>query len=854
MTAAVASRGNLAILLVAALLSMTPARAEPPRAKPQAAPGAASQAAEPENLALGKTYTLWPRPNYRHCTDPGDAVQLTDGKTTTAYFWTQTGTVGWQSAPYVVITVDLGRVEPIGGAAMTTAAGRAGVTWPAAVVILTSDDGKSYRKAGDLVALDRKRAGPWPEGYAIRRLLTTELATRGRFVQLVIIPPAGGPYIFTDEIEVFRGPDELLTREPPGELVGSPADLFVHWRTRSAVEQRFDADAAGVERAIRAAGLAAPAEKELLDRLAAARAKLDPDAIEVDASFRAELPLNAAHAGLFAVQAALWEAMGRPTFSACAAATWDPLDPTAPPPTERDGSIEVHAMLGEHRAAAVNLYNAGKRPLDVAVLIWGLPGSPAPEKLVTVHEVAWTDTGRGVPVAAALPWAWINPGGWTVRVLPGLVRQVWFTFHVADLPPGDHKGRVVLIADGGPPQSVPLRLRVYPFAFPEQTTLLVGGWDYSNGGGRYGITPENRRAFLNHLQQRHVNGPWASSSVMMQFRFTAGEPPRVELDTREFDGWIADWPDARAYCVFLALGDHSGAAAARSVAARFGGVEPGTPEFDRRVGAWISAWVAHLKTKNVAPGRLHLLVHDEPHEGTDLGVFLAVARAIRAAEPEVVIWEDPTYREPWKAPAELFDACDVLCPNRPMWLAGGKPFADFYLAQRQRGKTLHFYSCSGPARLLDPYAYYRLQAWEAWRHGGHGSFGSFFWAFGDNSGASSWNEYLAKAGPYTPLFLDPASVTAGKQMEAVRESAQDFETLVMLREAIARAKAAGRNDATVAEAESLLERAAAEVLEADGASAVHWHEAKDRGVADRVRVEVLEAMVRLNETAAPPAP
>ena len=35
-----------------------------------------------------------------------------------------------------------------------------------------------------------------------------------------------------------------------------------------------------------------------------------------------------------------------------------------------------------------------------------------------------------------------------------------------------------------------------------------------------------------------------------------------------------------------------------------------------------------------------------------------------------------------------------------------------------------------------------------------GGQGSFYWAFGDNSGASSWNEYFAKAGPFTPLFLD----------------------------------------------------------------------------------------------------
>jgi len=221
---------------------------------------------------------------------------------------------------------------------------------------------------------------------------------------------------------------------------------------------------------------------------------------------------------------------------------------------------------------------------------------------------------------------------------------------------------------------------------------------------------------------------------------------------------------------------------------------------------------------------------------------LAWARAIQAAEPDVIVWEDPTYRNPTAAPAELFDACDVLCPNRPMWLERGERFAQFYRQQQANGRTLQFYSCSGPTKLLDPYSYYRLQAWHCWDVGGTGS---FFWAFGDNSGASSWNEYFAKAGPYTPLFLDDTSVTAGKHMEAVRESVEDYEYFVMLRQAVQRAKKAGRADAALARAEDLLDKGAREVLEANGADQLRWHERKDRTVADRMRVRILEALAAL---------
>ena len=99
------------------------------------------------------------------------------------------------------------------------------------------------------------------------------------------------------------------------------------------------------------------------------------------------------------------------------------------------GRIEVHTMRGEYRAAAVNLVNTSAAPIEVRVHFDGLPDSPTPP-YVAVHEVPWTDTVEGRPVAAALPLARREGSAWRVTVLPGLVRQVWLTFHVrADCRP-----------------------------------------------------------------------------------------------------------------------------------------------------------------------------------------------------------------------------------------------------------------------------------------------------------------------------------------------------------------------------------------------------------------------------------
>jgi hypothetical protein len=797
--------------------------------------GIAAEPAASRNLASGKRCALFPAPNYHLCTDADDPVQLTDGKTTRDYFWTQRGTVGWQSIGYATVTVDLGRVEPIGGASLTTAAGVAGVTWPAAVHVLVSDDGQAYYDAGDLVSLDLRRHGPWPKGYAIRRLVTDELKACGRYVQFVLIPLPGGPYTFTDEIEVYRGPDELLQTKSSRPAPTTAQRIYAEGRLQRALGRRWDLDGAAVESSLRQAKLEEAARMQLLGRLAAVRAG-EPDAITSTPAFRATLPLGPRHAELFRVQAELWKALRRPPLTAWAAVPWDPLDLAALPPERPSTGIEVHTMRGEYRAAALNLANSTGQPLSVRVRFQGLPQSPAPG-YVKVCEVVWTDTSQGTPVAAALPEAHGDGQSWTVTVLPGLVQQVWLTFHATGVEAGRYTGKVTCQAGDLPPCEVPIALRVWPVDFPSQTTLWLGGWDYTDADGTYGVTPQNRAAFLAHVQSRFVNAPWASAGVMMSVEFDKQDPRQIRLDTRRFDEWLARWPQARAYLVFLAVGNYSGAAQSS-----WGGAKLGSPEFQQRVGTWISAWVRHLRSKDITPDRLALLIHDEPHAGTDIGPLLAWARAIRAAEPQVRIWEDPTYDNPAAAPAKLFESCDILCPNRPMWLERGAAFARFYREQQARGRTLHFYSCSGPAKLLDPYSYHRLQAWQAWDVGGTAS---FFWALGDNSGASSWNEYFATAGPYTPLFLDDTTVTAGKHMEALRESAEDYEYLVLLRQAVAQAKSAGRADAAVTQAETLLKSAAAEVLSANGVQRLQWHEPKDRALADRQRVRILESLTTL---------
>jgi hypothetical protein len=193
----------------------------------------------------------------------------------------------------------------------------------------------------------------------------------------------------------------------------------------------------------------------------------------------------------------------------------------------------------------------------------------------------------------------------------------------------------------------------------------------------------------------------------------------------------------------------------------------------------------------------------------------------------------------------MAEACDVLVPNRGHWLTRDEAFRERFRTLHKKGKRLGFYSCDGPARCFDPFSYYLVQAWHAF---GEGGTWMGFWAFSDNAGTSCWNEYVAPGnGPYCPLYLDAESVTPAKYMEAIGEGIQDYEYLVMLRERVAAAKRAGKASDAVARAERLLGGAVGRVLAGENGTNYRWDEAKDRGVADRVRREVLEALVALPE-------
>lgn len=797
-------------------------------ARPGKAVAADTRAKTRRNLAFGKEYKM-SEPNYSYCTDPGDTTQLTDGVYTKGYFWTQKTSVGWVGRTAICISIDLDRVEPIAGLSFSTAAGVAGVEWPADLLVLVSDDGRNWFEVGDLVRLSAQHSPP--EGkYANHVFRTDALETHGRFVQIAAKP--SGNCLFVDEIEVFRGDDALLDKPREGRWVVGTQLLMAPGGFDDLIKAQLSRDLTAAIGNLSAPALSARDRTALSKRARELASEIDNMPSISPDGFRAVLPMTDLEREIFRFQAAVWRSQAKPLLRVWKTHRWDPLAPSQEP---RDGvpppALDARMMNNEYRADVINLTNARDGDKQIRLRIEGLPGGTNPG-YVAVHDVLAVGTRHFVAVSAALPPAERDGDEYVITVPAGMTRQVWFTFNPRDVKPGSYLGRVAIMdgSDNGDRLSAPVRLRVFPLRFPDKRTLLLGGWSYTDRERIYGVTPQNRDPLIAHLQEHCVNAPWASSSAMPSGGFDAQGNLVQEPNTRIFDIWVRRWHGAQRYMVFSNVRDS------------FAGSKIGTPLFEKKVASWICFWARHLRDLGLEPGQLALLLVDEPGRKEQYDIITAWAKAIKKAEPEVILWEDPQVRED-ETCLEMLSCVDVLVPYRRQWLERGDWHQALYLKQKGQGRELGFYSADGPARSFDPFSYYLVQHWHCFQIGGRWS---GFWAFGDTGKVSVWNEYVARGhGPYCPVYLDDTSVTSAKYMEAIREGVQDYEYLVMLRDRIAELEKAGHSTAALTRAMALLDGACDRVLKGEGGANYLWDEEKDRGIADIVRTEILEALTAL---------
>jgi hypothetical protein len=797
-------------------------------------PASCAYAQSSVNIALGKTVTFNKSPNYKLCTDPNDKIQLTDGKYSsegnlqeaenTTALWVQKGTVGWQYVKPVIITIDLGSVQPIAGASYSTAAGSAGVAWPAAIYITTSEDNKTWHYAGDLTSLSQRNGTPPADGYANFHYATHDLQTKGRYISFIVVQ---APFAFVDEIEVYQGNNAWLTKPAAGREISSMDNLVKENAITSRAQHRMNEDIAGVLEEIDKSSLSPGVKSTFtarLDKDAAATAQMEP----LPEDFKTILPLNDIHRDILAVRGELLAAEGQKPLAVWHQHRYAWLSLLAKPDTQNQPQLDFSMLRNQFRSDDLLLTNASGKSQAVTLQLKH-PPRDLQNGWLQVYSVAWTDTAQGTPVADALLPMEPQNGIYLIDVPAGMTRKVWFTVDSSKVPAGSYKSTFV-VSGAGQQINVPVSLNISKVAM-NTPRMSLGMWDYTNGKGLYGINPQNRKAAIDMMRSHFVDTPWASSGALPRpdaADFDAQGNVKTKLDFSNFDQWVALWPGARHYFVFANVPDV------------FAGAKINTPEFNLRVGSWAKVLSAHMKELNLQPKQLGILLVDEPHSDTQDTIIAAWAKAINATAPELTLFQDPTWPRPDQAKIQdAITQADILCANFPTYKNGGATVQKYFEDLRAQGKDLWFYQCSGPVRLYDPQGYYRHQAWQAFANG---ATGQGFWAFGDTSGVpTSWNEYTFATARvnFAPAFLDKDTVYNSIHWDAVREGIEDNEELAMLNDAIRTSS----NAAWKQQARQVLNDAVQAVTQSWN-PAYNWKQDKNPGLADAQLQKVQDMLIR----------
>ena len=731
----------------------------------------AAARSQPVNIALGKTVTFSDAPNYSLSNDPDDIRQLTDGqysRKTDGAIWFEKSTVGWSKVSPLIITIDLGSVQPISGVSYSTAAGQSDVAWPRAIFLAVSDDNKNWRSVGELVQLSHKNGLPPENGYANFRFTTNDLQTKGRYVALGAVHL---PYAFVDEIEVYKGDDAWLERPTTDRSFTDLKDWVQSSMVPALAYRRVQADADYVRVALEKARLSRGQRSTLAARLKntlAAAQKMDT----VPPGFKTILPLSEPHRDILAIHGELLAAKGFAPLTLWKQHRYQWLPLLAEPQKQRAPQLNISMLRNQFRADAFLLTNAGSTPLTATLQLKNAPRR-AQNGWLQVLATQWTDTTQNVPVADALMPLEARDGIYSITIPAGMTRKVWLTVDSSKLPAGAYKSTFEVHANGRK-STVPFALNVSSVAM-KKPRLQVWVWDYLTGGsGMNSITASNRAAMQKLMRSHYVDTTWASRNILpipVAADFDEQNQLNKKLDFTAFDDWLASWPDARHYYVFMAVGFE------------FAGAKMGTPEFDARVGSWAKVLSAHMQEQGRNPQQLGLMLVDEPTRQDRDIVTAGWAKPINAAAPALTLFDQHIWERPsQKQPPDTFPLLDVLSIHIPVYYRGGEPMREFVQQLRRIGKRVCLHESSAPVRLYDPQLSYRRLAWRNFSIGGTGE---GFWAFADTGGApTSWTEYSLSRDSYAPVFIDEDDVYTSLHWEAAREGVQDYEELSMLQDVI----------------------------------------------------------------------
>ncbi|MFC1717700.1 glycoside hydrolase domain-containing protein [Candidatus Poribacteria bacterium] len=474
---------------------------------------------------------------------------------------------------------------------------------------------------------------------------------------------------------------------------------------------------------------------------------------------------------------------------------------------------EVEINVARNEKEPVQLAIRSPFPLKHVLVTLQPPQNVQGEKLdVSVHRVGYvpidhpssyysTDLPswrRTFPTSAGRTDGWA--GWWPDPLLPmqkfdlsdGVTQPVWITVSAStETGPGLYSGMILVQCANGIEKRIPLEVKVWDFALPDESHLEVI-YDLRNGPGWNVLNPENRRAWYKLMAEHRISpGLLTAPSI----RYKDGD---VIMDTKGFDEDAAYCLDELKMNVFYTPWQFYCFGWGHPPRG-FQGFEPFTPEYKAAYSACLKAFMDHLREKGWDKKVVHY-ISDEPHYQNE-GIIPQMQKLcdmIHEAEPDIEV-----YSSTWRHIPEWNGYLDI-------WGVGAYGvFPVEEMEARLKDGDKFWFTTDGQMATDTPYcAIERLYPYYCWKYGasGYEFWGVSWWTHDPfRSGWHSYGRQSSAPGKYESVrypngdgFLTYPGWLIGEggpissiRLEQVREGIEDYEYLYLLKQNIDIAKERG---------------------------------------------------------------
>ncbi len=729
-----------------------------------------------DNVALRKRYTLSPTPNYPHCTDPDDKVQLTDGKTHSCK-WLKKSTVGWMKAsPTVDIVVDLGeklavyevRIHTVGG-------GFAGVYFPRYLAVLISDDGREFHLCGiesdkKLTNLQNTRKSARPAVMNVK-----DINAAGRYVKLVMRPNVR--FLFLDEIEVIGEPLATSKKLTPTNKLYKPKTIEELLGKIESIVQLREAISETTE-SIKGNNVKLKLPSSLSAKLLNETERIsDAATIEIKEVLQKD-NLDNTRNKLGIIRSGIYRQYYKKPFVCLPANPMEILYEKEMIFNESPAKIDLNLWQGEYESAAFNIINCCDEPLEITVSISPLTGprgqTIASNNVFTIRRAIYVQANKAGSIGDALILQNEKP----FTIAPGQLTQIWLSFFNPTLKAGEYKGKIAVLATRANGQTLPIETvevlaHISENKFPEKIALNVCNWAYY----RAGTEAETAQDLNNHYTNVCVFG---SGDIPFP-RLTSDRPGIFRKpDYSKIDKILARHKYARTHFLFLNFRED------KKDWGRFG--KWMTQEWKTRFSLWLWNLVNYLKKSGLSYEQWAL----HPFDETLCDEFYDLAKLVKKIDPNIRIYAN-SFGKNEKQIKRFRNLVDIWCPLDNHC----KMHPDKLKLVKSFGKEVWTYAARGPGKANDPYQYYRLQPWRAFKRGQNGV---GFWVYHDGGKwkniATPWDDTTMAMGHYgviyggarSPLGKLAENIIPSRRWEAWREGIEDYQYLCEVQREITETK------------------------------------------------------------------